>query len=555
MNALPQNNGESMEEASMSTWLKQTIQRQSKLEGKIRLSFQLVLLSVAVVMVCILIIGTVMFGTLVNAGYENLLREKVIKNAMDKVEHMVKEMATSIEAIVPQGTVIGSGMDPEARERVKELIRERTYDGPNGYYFMFDQEGRVIAQRIQREREGTNRFEAVDTDGQFYVQKLIEAAKQGGGFVEYKMVKPNQEGSYPKLSYAKMLSGNEWWVGSGFYLDDIEMNIQAMKKEVWVKILIITGLIIVFVCGLLLVALRLSRMLTQQITKPIAQLVDGANKLSTGEYGYRVAVDTQDELKLLADGFNTMGQKIEQKVTAMTALKNTASDTRKLLAGELHGAVGTFVQDMQTWLDFASTSEKDMLSKHLENCSRCLDRFRRSCEKIEFNMYPLEVDDFGVAISFKYFVEEKIERLKELRVDLDIDRAMPRSDKARQVALYLVAQSFVLNVLEYAKASHASISLRCIDGIAILAVDDNGIGFEAGAVLSKRPNEPSQLERRPNVTSHYGLRWVKAQVDVYQGHFDLDSSPGGGGTRVRVTIPWPEVADAQDAFQKEAHSW
>lgn len=524
----------------MIFWIKHAIQQQVQLEGKIRLSFQLVLLSVAVVMVCILMIGTVMFGTLVNAGYENLLREKVIKNAMDKVERMVKEMATSIEAIVPQGNVIGPGMDPEARERIKDLIRERTYDGPNGYYFMFDQEGRVIAQRIQREREGTNRFQAVDTDGQLYVQKLIEAAKQGGGFVEYKMVKPNQEGSYPKLSYAKMLRGNEWWVGSGFYLDDIENNIQAMKNEVWLKILIITGLIIVFVCGLLLVALRLSRMLTQQITQPIAQLVHSANTLSAGDYGHRVTVDTQDELRALADTFNTMGETIDQKVKALVALKDAASNARKDLAGELHGAVSIFVDDMQFWLHLASTSEQDVLGKQLNNCSRCLGNFKRSCEKIEFDMYPLEVDGFGVAIPFKYFVEEKTERLKDLWVDLDIDRAMPRSDKTRQVALYLVAQSLVLNVLAHAKASHAGISLRCIDKSAVLTVADNGIGFEVDAVMKNKSNEPL----------HYGLRWVKAQVEVYQGDFDLNSSPGGG-TRVCVTMPWPEVANTEHVSPKE----
>jgi len=514
----------------MTSWIKQKIQRQSKLEGKIRLSFQLVLLSVAVVMVLTLTVGIIVHYRMLTDS----LRESTMKRYKDGVRHNVETMITTIEATVP--FEIGPDMDQTAQKYLTDIIHEAQYDSPNGYYFVFDKDGKVIAQRIQRNREGTYRRYNKDGDngnGIHYVLLLIDAARRGGDFVEYMMEKPEQEGKekFPKIAYAKMLRGNQWWVGSGVYVDAIDADIRALNK----KLLLQAGSVMIlsggFLLGLLWIAIRLSAMLGQHITRPIAELVNGANTLAKEEYGYRVAVDTQDELKLLADTFNMMAERIGYKVTARMGLKNAVNKTRKLLAGELHNRGGVFVLEVKKWLrQIAQEPDEDVRDELLHKCSECVGRFKQECNAIAFGVYPKTVDDLGVAKAFKYFVVEKTQPIQDLLVDLDIDTEMPRSDSEREIALYLVGEGLVLNVVQYAQASQVSISMKYADEVVILTVHDDGIGFDRDTALKNKSIE----------ASHFGLPWVKAQVGVYQGRVDIDTSHGAG-TKVCVSLPWPKV--------------
>lgn len=525
----------------MISWFIHRIQRQTKLERKIQLSFKFVLLSVAGVMVLVLTVGTVMFGKLVDEGYANYWKEQALKSAMGQVESMVKDMANRIDAMVPQGTAIGPDMDPKAQERVKDLIRETT-DGPNGYYFMFDREGRVIAQRIQQDREGTTRFHAVDTDGKLYVQKLIEAAKQGGGFVEYKMVKPNQEGNHPKLSYAKMLRGDQWWVGSGFYLDDIDTNVQAMKRELWFKIWIITLLIIVFVGGLVLGALRLSRILTQQITEPIRKLVVGANTLSSGEYGYRVEVDTQDELKGLGEAFNDMAKTIGQSMSNEKAAREESEkyleqhraatekertlveEERKRIAMELHDDIVEKLLELRKDVESAQIAAADE-SHHaslvgiIQSITNINDRIREMLQDLR----PRALDDLGLLAALRVHLKKQAE---SARITLGYHDQVGELSLSPEVEInvFRIFQQAMANVVEHADARRVDVWIRSKGKMLEVCLQDDGQGFDDDARI-----------RRPG--GHFGLINMKERGRSFGGTVEIVSGPSVGGTRVEVSIP------------------
>ena len=337
-------------------------------------------------------------------------------------------------------------------------------------------------------------------------------------------------GGFKKIAYAKLLKGGHWWVGSGVYVDEIEAEIRAQQKKALLQVgfvMILTGVLFL---GLLWIAIRLSAMLGQRITGPIAQLVDGANTLSAGKYGYLVEVDTNDELKFLADRFNFMSTIIDQQDKTVRALKSAGINKRRLLGGQLHNRGGDFVLEIKPLLrQIAQEPEVDRRNELFDKCSECVGRFKQECNAIALGVYPKTVDDLGVAKALKYFVEEKTAQDNKLDVDPDIDMELPRSDNEREVALYLVAEGLVLNVVQHAQASEMSISLNYADEGVILTVHDDGIGFDRDAVLKDKSIE----------AAHIGIPWVIAQVEEYKGHVDIDTSPGAG-TKMRVTMPWPK---------------
>lgn len=50
--------------------------------------------------------------------------------------------------------------------------------------------------------------------------KLRDMARAGGGFVDYVWPKPGQ-GDQSKLSYAEMIPGTDFWIGTGVYIDNL----------------------------------------------------------------------------------------------------------------------------------------------------------------------------------------------------------------------------------------------------------------------------------------------------------------------------------------------
>ena len=69
------------------------------------------------------------------------------------------------------------------------------------------------------------------------------------------------------------------------------------------------------------------------------------------------------------------------------------------------------------------------------------------------------------------------------------------------------------------------------EGAVIFTVSDDGRGFDLEA----------ELEQCVAPKSRFGLRWIKAQVEVCGGSITMPSSVGSGAT-VCVTMPWPPVS-------------
>src|SRR5215218_7919348 len=86
-----------------------------------------------------------------------------------------------------------------------------------------------------------------------------------------------------------------------------------------------------------------------------------------------------------------------------------------------------------------------------------------------------------------------------------------------EAAAYYVVAEAMTNVAKYAHASHATVSVRRVNGSATITVADDGIG---GA-------DPSHGS---------GLRGLADRVAALDGHLDVESS-AGHGTRISAEIP------------------
>ena len=92
------------------------------------------------------------------------------------------------------------------------------------------------------------------------------------------------------------------------------------------------GLIFIFLAALLLSVIA-SIFVSRYFTKPITELVEGTKAISRGDFDYKVAIKSGDELEALGDAVNKMAQCVKNSFTELAVRKelentlNTMTDT------------------------------------------------------------------------------------------------------------------------------------------------------------------------------------------------------------------------------------
>jgi len=113
----------------------------------------------------------------------------------------------------------------KTRAEQTELIRSyankiRFFPDQTGYFFVYDYDCLNIALPNPIEWQGKNLYDLKDSDGKYQIRELSAAAKKGGGFVEYRWLKPGSTEHRKKISYAEPIPGTQYFIGTGAYIAD-----------------------------------------------------------------------------------------------------------------------------------------------------------------------------------------------------------------------------------------------------------------------------------------------------------------------------------------------
>ncbi|HEV2475196.1 MAG TPA: ATP-binding protein, partial [Candidatus Dormibacteraeota bacterium] len=106
-----------------------------------------------------------------------------------------------------------------------------------------------------------------------------------------------------------------------------------------------------------------------------------------------------------------------------------------------------------------------------------------------------------------------------IAVEVDVDTGLAAALSGRSTDIVQLTREALSNVMRHAQAATAKVSLSRQGADAVLTIDDNGVGFDAGG------------ESVGN-----GLRNMRERAATLQGSLEV-SSRNGKGTRLRVKFP------------------
>ncbi len=164
-----------------------------------------------------------------------------------------------IKNFAPFGWLLGAGLyvddvETQTRGSLMEQINKIRF-GRNGYLFVVNRQGILLAHGAQPNLIGKNMWENIDGKGNKTTKMLFAASeKDGGGYVNYWWKRPSTGMESPKIAYARGIPEWKLFVASGVYIDDIEAHIAglkpALKRElqnyIQVSLLVTSGLIVLF---------------------------------------------------------------------------------------------------------------------------------------------------------------------------------------------------------------------------------------------------------------------------------------------------------------------
>ncbi len=243
------------------------------------------------------------------ATQQSELRAKLMADKKSELSTYLQIAQTAIADVYAQPDSAAN------REQVKKILRQLRY-GKDGYFFVYNYDGVNQVLGPKPEIEGKNLFNAKDAGGKFFIQDILNAARNGDGYAEYLWNKPSIGKDVSKLSYTLELDKYQWVLGTGFYIDDIEdiLAEQRLKQEADTR----SSMVRVSLISLIIMALTLiiTSVIGNKISSPLRHVVAALNDIANGEgdLTQRLQIESQDEVGDVSKAFNHFVERIQELV-------------------------------------------------------------------------------------------------------------------------------------------------------------------------------------------------------------------------------------------------
>ncbi|MFZ7101778.1 MAG: methyl-accepting chemotaxis protein [Peptococcaceae bacterium] len=271
---------------------------------------------------------------------ETAVTQKILFDDYDKMIKNEVETAGSILNTYYETYIEGLLTEREAQEAAKKAIKNMRY-GEEGYFWIDDINGILIAHPMLPEQEGTDRSDIKDSAGTELIKEVIQAARdhKNSGFTDFMWEKPQDVGSgklSPKRAYSQLFEPWNWIVSTGNYVDNINLIIETKRLElsnnltkniIAMSIFLLFSLLAISVVGIIL---------SRKIANPIIKLVKAFQKDDDGQISIReIKLNANDEIGLLAATLNEMTLQFKGFINGVVKESNNAADSANIVEGDM----------------------------------------------------------------------------------------------------------------------------------------------------------------------------------------------------------------------------
>lgn len=411
-----------------------------------------------------------------------LVRASYMEARRTELKHYVDLAVSTVTPLLGQ---------PGGQQQALKLLASLDY-GPDGYFFVYDLQGRSLMHSRQPELVGRNLWELRDPQGRPTIQQLIAQARAGGGFVEYMWRKPSSSQIAPKLGYVVAVPEWNWMMGTGLYLDGIEATMAELERGT-------------------------SQHITATLLWVGGVAVFGIALVSAGALALNLSEHRSAEAKLRA---------LAREVV------DSQEDERARLARELHDGVSQALVSTKLLIESAQSepaSAARLQALALQRLNGTLSEVRH----LSHALRPALLDTLGLPAALQHLAGE-FDAAGGTRYEAQVAGEEVGLPDAVNTALFRIAQEALNNAARHARAQLVRLRLEFERGGGLrLVVQDDGCGFDAEAAQAVADRG-------------LGLRSMRERASALGARLDVVTAPGQG-CRIAVTLSAASLARANDA--------
>ena len=447
---------------------------------------KLILLSIVPSIVAVTIIVIIITNQIqsLTQAQKNTFEEEVLSLKKTELKNYGELAYTVIK-----DTYLNDKLDKQVAQKIVIDILKKMSFGDDGYFYIYSYSGLTVSHPKLPHLEGRNLYNFQDNNGNFLIQQLIQTAKDGGGYTRYIWNKPSSNKYTEKIGYTIGLDKWEWMVGTGLYIDDIQLGVNKisikskniLEKTLLFALLIISGVIIV-----------------------------------VSIIGYMVNVY---ESRLA----NTKIKSIIKKTLIFQ------EDERKRVSRELHDGINQLLVSVKYKLESALSklmkNQNDMVKVSINEASDILSLSITEIRKISKDLRPTLLDDFGLFTAIDNLSSE-FSKNSNIKVNFDKNITFEQIPPHSEIAIYRIIQESFTNITKHAKdATLVHLSLTIEKSNLVLKISNNGTGFNSEKALHKT-----------NPARGMGIKNMQDRVHLLDGKITILSSIKKG-TTITVELP------------------
>ncbi|MDQ2756684.1 MAG: ATP-binding protein [Actinomycetota bacterium] len=285
-------------------------------------------------------------------------------------------------------------------------------------------------------------------------------------------------------------------------------------------------------------AIAVTWFFTRRLRRPLRDVTDAAQQLSSGNYATRVPdVGSGTELDTLADAFNSMADRLE-------GVEDTRRRMLSDLAHELRTPIATlsaFHEGLHDGLVILGPESRAVLGEQTDRLARLADDIDE-VSTAEEGRLELDLQTGPVSGLLRTAHAEMRDRYALKGVHLAVDAAsadglLVRVDRGR---FGQVLTNLLTNALRHTPAGGSvRLTADSEDGEVTLAIADDGEGMtpEQLAHAFERFYRGDSARTRDHSGSGIGLTISQALVDAQGGRLTAASSGAGTGATFTVVLP------------------
>lgn len=294
-----------------------------------------------------------------------------------------------------------------SRKDAIEVLKSIKF-GKSGYFFGYDTKGKRLLLGSSDKGIGKNFWNMQDSHGNYLIQDIIKNSKSSTFFTYY-FPKPGQTNPLPKLSLTTYFSQWDLVIGTGFYTDDVDTAIEAMKARASDKVNVAMMYIGIIGIVILVLVLVFAIGVNRSILTPLKMFDKSIRSFASGEADLtdRMPEFKVPEFNALSKNFNAFVETLQRLITSVTNVSRDVVNETEKMAQRIE-QVDQLASSQQEETEQVATAMTEMTTTSTEissNASQAAESARLADENAQ--------QTSSIVLSAKQSVESLANEIKE----------------------------------------------------------------------------------------------------------------------------------------------